>query len=196
MQRVAKEVPIKRTATRNTFYTVPLQRHCCKGSLRRRQQSSHVPLQQNPLHGKNGEISFEPLNLMIADDEVTVAKYAKDNDMLDTPGWKALKRLANRTIKLTCLINQAKLRSLRTAPKYMYGFRVPSTYEDALEIDKSNGNTKWQDATALEMQQLKEYSTFIDKGLYATHKIPSGFQRIKVHLVFCCKNTMVVIRAD
>ena len=57
----------------------------------------------------------------------------------------------------------------------MYRFRIPSTYEEALALDESNGNTKWADATALEMQQLKEYSTFIDKGTYATHKIPSGF---------------------
>ena len=37
------------------------------------------------------------------------------------------------------------------------------------------------------MLQLKEYSTFIDKGTYATHKIPRGFQRIKVYLVFAAK---------
>ena len=103
---------------------------------------------------ENGEITFEPLSEMIADDAVTVAKYAKKKDILDTKGWKKLRRLANRTIKLDRLIKQAKLRSFRTAPKYMYGFKIPSTYEEALAIDKENNNTKWADATALEMLSL------------------------------------------
>ena len=104
---------------------------------------------------------------MIADDEVTVAKYAKDRGLLNTPGWKALKRLESWDVKLTCLIKQAKLRSFWTAPKYMYWFWVPATYEEALEVDKSNGNTKWADAIALEMQQLKDYSTFTYKEMFA-----------------------------
>ena len=136
---------------------------------------------------ENGEITFEPLSGMIADDEVTVAKYAKEKGPLETKGWKKLKRLANRTIKLDRLIKQAKLRSFCTAPKYMYGFKIPSTYKEALAIDKENGDTKWADATALEMLQLREYYIFIDKGIYATHKFPRGFQRIKVHLVFADK---------
>lgn len=70
----------------------------------------------------------------------------------------------------------------------MYGFKTPSTYKEALAIDKENNNTKWADATALEMLQLREYSTFIDKGIYDTDKIPRGFQRIKVHLVFAVKH--------
>ena len=55
------------------------------------------------------------------------------------------------------LIKQAKLRSFWTAPKYMYGFKIPSTYEEALAIDKENNDTKWANATALEMLQLTEY---------------------------------------
>ena len=76
-----------------------------------------------------------------------------------------------------------KVEDTSFAPKNMYGFRVSSTYKEALEIDESNGDTKWADATALEMQQLKDYSTFINKGTYAVHKIPRGFQQIKIHLV-------------
>ena len=38
------------------------------------------------------------------------------------------------------------------------------------------------------MLQLREYATLIDKGVYATHKIPRGFQRINVHLVFAVKH--------
>ena len=66
------------------------------------------------------------------------------------------------------MANQAKLRSFRTAPKYQYGFEVPRDYNHAVQIDKSNGNTKWQDAVDLEMKQLDEYDTFKDIGKNAS----------------------------
>jgi hypothetical protein len=34
-----------------------------------------------------------------------------------------------------------------------------------VELDKANGNTKWQDAEATEKSQLMEYNTFIDHGI-------------------------------
>ena len=38
------------------------------------------------------------------------------------------------------------------------------------------------------MQQLKEYQTFIDRGLYLQTSIPKGFKKIKVHLVYAVKH--------
>ena len=70
----------------------------------------------------------------------------------------------------------------------MYGFQVPRDYKEALLLDKQNGNTKWQDCTALEMQQLMDYQTFIDKGLYSQTGIPRGFKKIRVHLVYAVKH--------
>ena len=58
------------------------------------------------------------------------------------------------------MVKQAKLKSYTSAPKYMFGFEIPKDYRHALELDRRNGNTKWQDSTKLEMAQLKEYSTF------------------------------------
>ena len=49
------------------------------------------------------------------------------------------------------MVNQAKLASFRRAPLYQFGFRVPRSPQDAKEIDKANGDTKWQDAMALEI---------------------------------------------
>ena len=60
---------------------------------------------------ETGEQTMEPLNLVIADDPVTVACYAKENNMLDTEGWRRLKRMAEREKVLTRPVNQAKLRS-------------------------------------------------------------------------------------
>ena len=88
---------------------------------------------------------------MPMDNPVVCALYARDHGLLDTPGWKRFKKIANRHKKLICQVNQAKLRSYRSAPKYMFGYRIPRDYEEALKLDKMNGNTKWQDCTALEM---------------------------------------------
>ena len=40
---------------------------------------------------ETGEQTMEPLNLVIADGPVTVACYARENNMLDTEGWRRLK---------------------------------------------------------------------------------------------------------
>src|SRR6056300_1198686 len=135
---------------------------------------------------ENGEITPEPLGIIGADDPVACAIYARNNNLLDTPGWKRFKTIAKRQKKLLRMVNQAKLRSFRTAPKYMYGFEIPKDYKDALRLDRLNGNTRWQDATKVEMDQLAEYKVFIDMGLGTP--IPKGFQRTRVHLVYACKH--------
>jgi hypothetical protein len=45
------------------------------------------------------------------------------------------------------MANQAKLRSFRTAPKYMYGFEVPKDYQHAIRLDTRNGTNKWVEST-------------------------------------------------
>ena len=68
----------------------------------------------------------------------------------------------------------------------MYGVLIPKTYEQALECDKKNGNTKWQDCTKLEMDQVDEYTTFLNKGPNWNPEV--GYKRIRVHLVYACKH--------
>ncbi len=68
----------------------------------------------------------------------------------------------------------------------MYGYEVPHDYNHAVELNKHNGNTKWQDSTALEMSQLHKYQTFKDLGKGG--KPPDGYQKICVHLVFDVKH--------
>ena len=86
------------------------------------------------------------------------------------------------------LVQQAKLRSYQTLPKYKYGFRVPSSYADAIRLDIAAGNRKWRDASDLEMEQLREYEVFIDKGKFSYSKIPRGFNPLRVHMVFDVKH--------
>jgi hypothetical protein len=135
---------------------------------------------------ENGEVSYEPLHTIAADDPVTCAIYAKDNELLDTDGWKRFRRLAKRAKKMLRMVNQSKLRSYKTSKKYMYGFEIPRDYEDARRLDKLHDNDKWQHATKLEMEQLHEYDAFHDKGIGTTPG--EGFKKIRVHLVYACKH--------
>jgi Reverse transcriptase (RNA-dependent DNA polymerase) len=133
---------------------------------------------------ENGEITSEPLKVIAADDPVSCAIYARENDLLDKPGWKRFKHNAKREKKFTRMVNQAKLRLFNTAPRYKYGFEVPMKYEQALCLDKQNGNTLWGDATVLELTQIDDYVTFIDKGHHTKVKAPVGYKKIQVHLIY------------
>ena len=45
---------------------------------------------------ETGEITFEPLSIIAADDPVTCAAYAKENDLLALEGWCRFRRLAKK----------------------------------------------------------------------------------------------------
>ena len=137
---------------------------------------------------ENGEITTEPLGVIAADDPVTCAIYAKEHDLLELEGWKHFKNIARRHKKYLRMVNQAKLKSYSSAPKYMFGYEIPKNYKHAVRLDEQNGNTKWQDCTALEMAQLKEYKTFSDLGRANTTRIPTGYKKIRVHLVYAVKH--------
>jgi hypothetical protein len=86
------------------------------------------------------------------------------------------------------MVNQAKLKSFNTTPKYKYAYEIPRTYEQAKRLDQRNGNTLWVDATVLELGQIIEYSMFIDKGHHTEVNPPSGYKKIRIHLVYDVKH--------
>jgi hypothetical protein len=63
---------------------------------------------------------------------------------------------------------------------------VPRNHAQAMELDRVNGNTKWQDAEATEMSQLLEYNTFIDKGIGGI--APCGYKKIRCHMIYDVKH--------
>ena len=89
-------------------------------------------------------------------------------------------------------INQSKLIQVRRSARFKFGFQVPRTYDEAVELDNKNGNTKWQDAIKLEMDMIDAYQTFFDHGkaLYKGKDLinaPEVHTKIRVHLVFDVK---------
>ena len=142
---------------------------------------------------ETGEQTWEPLSNIIASDPYTSAVYAKEHNLLNTPGWKLLKRLARTARKHIRILKKSKYRQARASREYKHGWEVPRDYAHALQLDIHNGNNKWKEAIDLEIEQIKEYQVFKDfgKGVYDKNTItnaPKGHQKIRVHFVFDVKH--------
>ena len=111
-----------------------------------------------------GEQTWEPLSNIIASDPYTCAVYAKEHNLLSTPGWKLLKRHARTARRLIRTIKKSKYRQARASRKYKHGWEVPRDYTHAPQLDIHNGNNKWKEAIDLEIEQIKEYQVFTDVG--------------------------------
>ena len=141
---------------------------------------------------ETGKQTWEPLSNIIASDPYTCAVYAKEHNLLNTPGWKLLKRHARTARRLIRTLKKSKYRQARASRKYKHGWEVPRDYAHALQLDIHNGNNKWKEAIDLEIEQIKEYQVFKDFGKagYEKNKItnvPEGHQKIIVHFVFDVK---------
>jgi hypothetical protein len=142
----------------------------------------------------SGEQTWEPLfnreekSGLWVDDPVTVAIYARDNGLLDEPGWRlpGLKKMAAKQKKLIRMAKKAKLHSFRSKPIYMYGFQVPRNHDEAIKLDEDNKNTMWIDAERTELNQIDEYDSFIDKG--EGYQPGPSYKQIRVHMVYAVKH--------
>ena len=74
---------------------------------------------------ETGEQTWEPLNNIIASDPYTCAVYAKEHNLLNTPGWKLLKRYARTARRLIRTLKKSKYRQARASRKYKHGWEVP-----------------------------------------------------------------------
>ena len=85
---------------------------------------------------ETGEKTYEPLSVLAADEPMTCALYANENDLLHIDGWKMFRNLAKRDKTLTRAIMQSRIRQARRAQKYMFGYLIPRSYKEALELDR------------------------------------------------------------
>jgi hypothetical protein len=86
------------------------------------------------------------------------------------------------------MVNQSRIKATRNAPRYKFGYRIPHNYNEVMQFDLKNGNMLWREATDLEMSQLVEYDTFRDLGHKNTAPPPTGYKKIRTHLVYDCKH--------
>ena len=137
---------------------------------------------------ENGETTWVSLRTMAKDDPITVAVYAKENGLLDTPGWKSFKRYTKNAKTMQRMVNASRRKQKHNAIVYKFGIRLPRNPKEAKELDRQNGNTYWQDAMALELAQLKEYKTFRSIGKNA--RVPTGYTKIPLKWVYDVKQSL------
>ena len=142
---------------------------------------------------ETGEITYKLLSIIAADDPVTCATYAKENDLLSIEGWCRFRNLAKKDKVLARAIKQSKIRQVRRSQTYMFRYLIPRNYMEAMQVDSENKNSKWYDAIKLEMDSMREYKVFKkwDKTILDKHKKvmnpPKGYYRINVHPLFAVK---------
>ena len=73
---------------------------------------------------------------------------------------------------------------IRSSPKFKFGVEVPRNIKHAIELDRQNGDIRWQEAIELELKQINEYRTF--RSLLPMDSL-EDYQQIPYHFVFDVK---------
>ena len=66
---------------------------------------------------ETGEITFETLSVIVADDPITCAAYVKEKNLHNLEGWKSFRHLIKKEKQLPRAIKQSKPRQVRLAKK-------------------------------------------------------------------------------
>jgi len=128
---------------------------------------------------KDESTTWERLADLKESNPVDVAEYAVAHGIHDEPAfaWWVPHTLKKRN-RIIAAMNQ---RSQKKDTKF--GIKIPRTWDQAVSIDKENGDTQWQDAVREEMSKVRIAFKILDDGT----KIPPTYQEIGCHLVFDLK---------
>jgi hypothetical protein len=161
-----------------------------QGPLRKGDPGYNVSQYNVQIEWENRETTYEPLAFIGKEDPISCATYAKEHGLLNTPGWKFLKRELNtkETIERTVLATSLKL--FRHSPVYMFGVRVPRNHKEAMLLDTENKNELWTKADECsELTGQLGYQAFKDRGHHNLASIPlGGYKKITVHFVYAVKH--------
>ncbi len=86
--------------------------------------------------------------------------------------------------KRDCIISLVRKRNPRYLKRtHEFGIELPTTIKEALELDKTNGNTFWADAIAKDMKDVRAAFKILLDGQSA----PIYYQKIPCHMIFDIK---------
>ena len=121
---------------------------------------NYMEAMQFDSESKNSKWYDATLSIIAADDPVTCAAYAKENDLLALVRLCRFRNLAKKDKVLARAIKQSKIRQVRRSQTYMFRYLIPRNYMEAMQFDSENKNSKWYDAIKLEMESMLEYKVF------------------------------------
>ena len=129
---------------------------------------------------KDGSTTWVKLKDMKNAFPVQLAEYAVAMKISQEPAfaWWApyVLKKRNRII--------AKTKSKYWLRTHKFGIRIPKSVEEAIRLDKQNGNTLWWDAI---MKEMKNVRIAFEEHEGTEKDIPPGFQHIDCHLIFDVK---------
>lgn len=128
---------------------------------------------------KDGTTSWEPLANLKESYPVEVAEYALARGLNDEPAFAWwVKTVLNKRDRII-----AKVNSRYHKRTHKFGFAVPKTIAEALQIDKENGDDRWAKSIKKEMDKVRIAFDIKEKG----SKPPVGYTHINVHMIFDIK---------
>ena len=150
--------------------------HDRRGNKHRRKSTSGWQL---CVQWKDGSTSWEPLQRLKESNPVEIAEYAVAQGIDDEVAfaWWVPHTLRKRT-RIIAAVNKRYFK--RT---HKFGIRLPKTVKEALELDKLNGNTLWQDALEKEMKAVRVAFKILEEG----EEIKPGHEFLSGHVVFDVK---------
>ena len=124
---------------------------------------------------KDQSTSWVRLKDLKDSNQVQLAEYVVANGIQSEPAfkWWVPYTLRKREGIISKLNSRFKKRNIKL------GIEVPSTVEEALELDRRNGNDYWEKAIKKEMDSVEVAFKFHDIG----EKPPPGFKKITCHLI-------------
>ena len=128
---------------------------------------------------KDGSETWIPLKDLKESHPVEVAEFSKARGIDDEPAfaWWVPYTLRKRDIILAAV----KQRVRKTTRKY--GIEIPRSVEHAIEIDRKNEDTYWQDAIALEMVNIGVAFEVLEDQ----KQVPNGWHKVTGHIIFDVK---------
>ena len=135
----------------------------------------------------NGDTMWLPLVDVKASNPIELAEYAvaQEIDSEPTFAWWVDFVLRRRNRR----INQVKRKYWKTTHKY--GVRLPKTVDEALRLDKQNGDKQWENAIKKEMGKANVAYVPVENMTVEQARRSEGeligFQEIKCHIVFDVK---------
>jgi hypothetical protein len=127
---------------------------------------------------ETGETTWIPLKDIKESNAADVAAYAIREGIADEPAfaWWVKTAIKQRDAMVNKVCRRIRKRS-------KFGIEIHDTFEEAVALDRKNGNTLWQDAVKKEMNNVKVAFDFKDNR----SQVPNGFKRIDCHIIYDVK---------